>query len=440
MKGMLGAWVLWCGVLLLSGAVAMAETRVALVMGNSAYVAASPLRTPVDDAALIARTLEGLGFQVTLLRDGDKAAMSRALADFGSALRNADDDATGLFFYAGHAVQSGQRNYLLPVDAQLQNAADLDLVALDAEAVLRQMTSASNQTNIFILNASRTSPFEGVADLTEPGLAQMAAPDGTFLAFAAAPGTVAQDGEGTTSPYAKALAALMISQGMPIGTVFDEVRVAVEQLTGGAQSPWENSALVGDFFFAAPVSSPDEDALWEAVKASQSPVEIQMFIESFPGSARRAEAEALLKAAEERAAATAAAADAAAAEAAAAEAAAADASADVPGEIPTAMKAAIAASDVTFQSPIAEGTPEIVGKSIEQLILTQPLYPPIEGLPDEAWLGKNCSNCHQWQKSALCDQGLFYVNEVPPVAEEKQHPLGGAFKLTLRRWAELGCP
>jgi uncharacterized caspase-like protein len=144
----------------------------------------------------------------------------------------------------------------------------------------------------------------------------------------------------------------------------------------------------------------------------------------------------LLLAAQERAAAP------APAEAATAEAdvaAAGPEAEDVPGEMPKAMQAAIAAAELSFQSAIAEGTPEITGKSIEQLILGEPLYPPIEGLPDEAWKGQKCSSCHQWEKANLCEQGTFYVNEPSFTAAEKQHPLGGAFKLTLRRWAELGC-
>lgn len=439
MKAMLAVWVLCAGMCLLTTVSALAEPRVALVVGNGSYPASGPLKNAVEDADLMARTLEGLGFQVILLHDADAAAMVKAVADFGRALREAGAEATGLFFYAGHAVQSQERNYLLPVDAAVQNAADLDLVAVDAETVLRQMASARNKVNIFILNASRASPFGALPDLTTPGLAQMAGQDGTFLAFAAYPGSVAQEGDGAHSPYVRALAALMVSQGKPIDTVFDEVRGAVEQLTGGTQSPWEYSSLTETFYFAPAVSSPDEDAFWEAVNASGDPLEIQMFIESYPNSLRRAEAEALLLAAQERAAAAElAAAETAAAEAAAAEAEAAGA-AVVPGGIPADMQAAIAAADVAFQKPIAAGTPEITGKAIEELILSQPLYPPIEGLPDEAWKGLKCTNCHQWQKANLCDQGMFYVNEPEFEAAEKQHPLGGAFKLTLRRWAEQGC-
>lgn len=109
------------------------------------------------------------------------------------------------------------------------------------------------------------------------------------------------------------------------------------------------------------------------------------------------------------------------------------------GEVDAATQAALAALEVTLSGPIAAGTVEIVGNSIEKLVGTGPLYSPIPGLPDEAWLGLKCTDCHQWTRAALCDQGKSYVKKAPVVALETQHPLGGAFKLNLRRWAELGC-
>lgn len=191
MRQAIWAWTLWAGTFLQSAMPGQAETRIALIVGNGACATIEALAAPVGDADLMARTPEGLGFQVTVLRDGDKAAISRAVAEFGSALRQAGGEATGLFYYAGHAVQNLQRNHLLPVDVSLQNAADLDLLAIDADLVLRQMASARNQTNIFILNANRDSVFAAMPDLADSGLAKMTPPPGIFLAFAAAPGAVA---------------------------------------------------------------------------------------------------------------------------------------------------------------------------------------------------------------------------------------------------------
>ncbi len=433
MRQTIWVWALWVGIFLQLAVPAQAETRIALIVGNGAYVSLGPLAAPVSDADLMARTLEGLGFQVKLLRDADKATITLAVAEFGGALREAGGEATGLFYYAGHAVQNLQRNYLLPVDVSLQNAADLDLLAIDADLVLRQMASARNKTNIFILNANRESVFTAIPDLADSGLAAMTPPPGTFLAFGAAPGAVAAGDAPGASAYAKALSALMISQGMAIEDVFVEVRVAVQELTGGVQTPWEASALTGGFTFAAAISSPEEDRLWTDVKGSGDPVLLKFFLDSYPVTGRRAEAEALLKAIEDSVAAVEAAPEAPVEDEAPAEVVA------LPGQIAPDLQAEIAAADVTFSGLITVGSPEIVGHSIENLIKSQPLFAPIEGLPEEAWKGLVCTDCHQWNQAALCDQGKFYISQEPPEALEAQHPLGGTFKLTLKRWAEQDC-
>ena len=404
----LGIWLAGVGL-------AEAEPRIALIVGNGGYTAVGPLGNAVNDAALMAETLQGLGFEVTLLRDGSKAAMSAAVAKFGAGLREAGPEATGLFYYAGHGVQSFQRNYLLPVDATISNAADLDLVAVDAESVLRQMASARNKTNIFILDACRNNPFSAIPELGDNGLAEMKAPTGTFLAYATAPGAVALDGADGHSPFTKALAAMMVTQGMPVEQMFKEVRVAVLDATAGQQTPWDTSSLTADFSFAA--ASSDEEQLWATVSVSGDPVQIKLFLKAYPDTAHRTEAEDLLvvvmpKVPAEQA---------------------------LVGEVSAEVKAAIAAAEVSFSGPITAGPVELVGKTIEDLIATGPLHSPIPGLPNEAWQGLRCTDCHKWTKAALCDQGKFYVNQEPLVALETQHPLGGAFKLTLRRWAELGC-
>jgi uncharacterized caspase-like protein len=405
------ALAIWLGLVAGAGA----EPRIALVVGNGGYTAVGGLTNPVSDAQLMADTLQGLGFTVTLIRDGTKAGMSAGVAEFGAALRAAGPEATGLFYYAGHGVQSFQRNYLLPVDASISNAADLDLVAVDAESILRQMASARNKTNIVILDACRNNPFAAIPELGDSGLAEMKAPTGTFLAYATAPREVAMDGADGHSPFTKALAAMIVTQGLPIEQVFKEVRIAVLDATGGKQTPWDTSSLTGDFTFAAAAS--DEANLWATVAGSADPVQIKLFLKAYPDTRHRAEAEALLQAVMP----------------------VVPDGQPVAGAVDADMAAAIAAEDIRFAGALKVGPAEIAGATIEALIGTGPLFSPIAGLPDEAWQGKQCADCHKWTKAALCDQGKVYGKEVPPVALETQHPLGGAFKLTLRRWAELGC-
>ncbi len=475
------AVALWWGMV----AVVLAEPRIALVIGNGAYVSVNGLPNPPNDARLMAGTLEKLGFKVTLVADGSMAQMSAAVTEFGSALREAGPETTGLFYYAGHGVQSFGRNYLVPVDARLSNAADLGLVAVDAESVLRQMFSAHNRTNIVILDACRNNPFTDVRDLGDNGLAEMSAPTGTFLAYATAPRAVALDGLNGNSPFTKALAEKMVTPGLPIENVFKQVRVAVLAATEGKQTPWDTSSLTNDFTFAPSADSGagDEEALWASVVVSRDPVQVMLFLRAYPKSAHDAEARALLaevmqnevappapdagaKVAVATDPAEVAAFEAAQAagtveafqsfvathptslfrEAAEAEITAlatasrtATSAAPVAGAVDPDLQAAIAAADIKYSKPLELGTPDIVGKTIEDLVQSRPLYAPIEGLPKEAWEGQECSACHKWTQAALCDQGKFYVKQNAAAVALTQHPLGGAFTLSLKAWAAGGC-
>ena len=281
-----------------SGEGARAEPRVALVIGNSAYGTVSPLDNPARDARLMADTLTGLGFDVTLLMDADQVAMKRGISQFGGALREAGSGATGLFYYAGHGVQSFGTNYLLPIDVSLRDAADLDLVAVEAQSVLRQMFSARNQTNIVILDACRNNPFDAIPAFDDNGLAEMQAPTGTFLAYATAPGAVALDGLTDHSPFTESLAKLMPEPGLPIEQMFKQVRVDVIQKTNGLQTPWDASSLTSDFVFAqAPqrsASDMEAEQFWNSVRDTRDPVQIMLFLRGYGDSAQAAEARSLL--------------------------------------------------------------------------------------------------------------------------------------------------
>ncbi|QIE43487.1 caspase family protein (plasmid) [Rhodobacteraceae bacterium SC52] len=269
---------------------ATAEPRIALVIGNSAYENVAQLDNPVTDANDMAATLTAAGFDVTLLLDASQPMLNFSIAKFGKDLRDAGRDATGLFYYAGHGVQSFGTNYLVPVDAALKNAADLDLVAIAAESVLRQMKSARNKTNIVILDACRDNPFETILDMDDNGLAEMNAPTGTFLSYSTAPGAVALDGLDGNSPFTKALLKNIPEPGMPIEQLFKAVRIEVLKETGGAQVPWDASSLTGNFNFveAAPVPAPapmtNAGMTWEAVRDTKDPLQILLFLRAYPDS------------------------------------------------------------------------------------------------------------------------------------------------------------
>jgi len=492
---------LWWICLLGAAAPAFAEERIALVIGNGGYTSVQPLDNPVSDANLIADTLKAVGFSVTLLTDATQVELKAAISTFGSDLRAGGPDMVGLFYYAGHGVQSFGANYLLPVDTSLTNAADLDLVALEASAVLRQMASARNRTNIVILDACRNNPFEAIPSLNDNGLAEMKAPTGTYLAYATAPGSVALDGVQRNSPFTSALADEMTNEGLKIEEVFKNVRVKVIEETDGAQTPWDTSSMTNDFVFKPGVQlTPEEieeQQLWRSVERSRDPVQITLFLRSFPSGRHRADARALLSDVlqEELSAAPEPSAEpdvvaapapevtlpadreadliekarqtglvedyeaylaefpdgvfselakfeigtlqAAAAATAPPEAQSVPEVAATPATDPAA--APQAGAPVLFSEPLLTGAPEIVGKSIEDLVAGSPIFPPIEGIPEELWKDQSCANCHEWTREALCTQATTYLSASASRSLAKQHPYGGTFKQNLRRWAEGGC-
>jgi hypothetical protein len=299
----LGRLVAWISVLILGllfhGA-ARAEPRIALVVGNGSYEQVQPLDNPMLDAHLMATTLATVGFDVTLLIDSDQNRMKQAVANFGRKLRAAGPDAVGLFYYAGHGVQSDGVNYLLPVDSAVRDEADLDLVGVQADWVLRQLFSARNRTNIVILDACRNNPFEAIAGMRQQGLAEMNAPPGTIIAYSSAPGAVALDGApGTNSPFTGALSAGILAEGEPIEQVFKDVRVSVVEQTQGRQTPWDSSSLTSEFYFDPPDPvDPREVAaaqLWDTVKQSGDSVQIILFLRQYPDTKVSEEARAMLQ-------------------------------------------------------------------------------------------------------------------------------------------------
>ncbi|MEA3173259.1 MAG: hypothetical protein QOF42_670, partial [Gammaproteobacteria bacterium] len=232
-----------------SAAAGAAETRIALVIGNSNY-ASGPLPNPANDAQMMADTLGSLGFEVIARRNADQNTMKRAIQEFGSRLEKGGPSAVGLFYYAGHGVQLNGRNYLIPTTAQIDREGDVEIEAVSADWVIEQMRYARNRLNIVILDACRNNPFTRSMRSVDHGLATMDAPAGILIAYSTAPGAVAMDGNGRDSPYTEALSQAMRNQHEPVEQVFKHVRVGVMSATANKQVPWESSSLTGDFYFS----------------------------------------------------------------------------------------------------------------------------------------------------------------------------------------------
>ena len=283
--------------LMLSAFPAVAEKRVALVVGNAAYKEA-PLRNPANDARAMGEALRRAGFDVILRQNLTKPQLERAIAEFGDKLAGGGDT-VGLFFYAGHGMQLRGRNYLIPVDATIANEQRVRIETVDVDLVLEQMQAANVRVSVAILDACRNNPFERRFRSTGGGLAQMDAPEGTLIAYATAPGTVAADGEGANGLYTAELLRALARPGLKIEEVFKQTRAGVVRASGNAQVPWESSSLTGDFYFNAPlpgaavaaapppsapaVAAPTRGELesWEAVKGGRLK-ELEEFIDEFP--------------------------------------------------------------------------------------------------------------------------------------------------------------
>ncbi len=225
---------------------AQSSRRFALVIGNGSYKF-SPLQNPLADAKDMAQALTGFGFEVICKTDLGQNEMKQAFRTFGERIRQGG---TGLFYYAGHAVQVDGRNYLIPVGAEISHEHEVEYEAVDVGFLLSQLQEARNQLNIVILDACRNNPFSRKFRSTNDGLASINAPSGTLIAYATAPGSVASDGEGKNGLYTQELLKAMRQPALKIEDVFKRVRSGVQNLTGGMQVPWESSSLVGDFYFS----------------------------------------------------------------------------------------------------------------------------------------------------------------------------------------------
>jgi len=236
-----------CALVLLTSSIAISgkESRIALVIGNGAYKS-SPLSNPVNDANDMAAALERLGFSVRLKINANQKSMENAIRDFGKELRSGG---VGLFYFAGHGFQVQGRNYLIPIDADIESEADVKYESVDAGRVLSQMNEAENGLNIIILDACRDNPFARSFRSGEKGLAKMDAPTGSILAYATAPGSVAADGTGRNGRYTSELLKHIMTTGLPIELFFKRVRKDVISASGRKQVPWTESSLTGDFYF-----------------------------------------------------------------------------------------------------------------------------------------------------------------------------------------------
>jgi hypothetical protein len=284
MASVVAVWIL-ASAPSLSAQAAREEPRLALLIGNSAY-RESPLRNPVN-----AQRFRELGFSVLAHENATKKTMEAAIIEFGRRLA---EGGVGAFYYAGHGLQVRGRNYLVPVDAEIDDEASTRVAAVDVELLLEQMAEAKNRVNIVILDACRNNPFERRMRGASRGLAAVDAARGTLVAYATAPGSVAADGDGANGLYTEELLQALREPGLKVEEVFKRVRVNVARRSKGAQTPWESSSLTGDLVVnvtvnvttaavtAPPVAADREALFWMSIKDGTNPAGFEAYLKQYP--------------------------------------------------------------------------------------------------------------------------------------------------------------
>jgi uncharacterized caspase-like protein len=271
--------------------------RVALVVGVSKYEHAPSLTNTLNDAKDITAALKRLGFEVETVFDPSRSALEAAVRRYGD--RSAGAEAS-VFYYSGHALEAGGRNWLVPATANLNTERDLRFETVDLNTILEQTDGAAKVAIVF-LDACRDNPFARRLSATQRGAASrgLARVDtttgGMLVAFSTAPGQVALDGVKKNSPFTAALLSHIETVGLEIKSLLARVTKDVVAETKGKQRPWQNSSMEGDFYFLPPPASADapsapaapsavnlDGLFWDSIKASRNPADFKAYLAKFP--------------------------------------------------------------------------------------------------------------------------------------------------------------
>jgi len=225
------------------------RVRQALIIGNADYQGIPELQNSVNDALLMDKTLKARGFETTLVTNTTKRQMREAIQQFAKRL---DRDSVGLFYFAGHGLEVKGRNYLVPVDASIESAADVEYEAVDAGRILSIFKMANNGLNLMILDACRDDPFtkHSTRSIERSGLAPMRPATGSLVLYATEPGSVASDNVGEHNGlFTKSLVESIKQPGLKIEDVFKKTAIKVREESASKQTPYLEGVILGDFIF-----------------------------------------------------------------------------------------------------------------------------------------------------------------------------------------------
>src|SRR5262245_25184664 len=291
---MLRSVVFLMGLLLVHSA-ALAEKRLALLIGNEAYASGiGRLENPHNDVALLEQALKGLGFEVVVTRDAGLGALTTAINAYARRVQAAGPGAVGFFYYSGHGASDGNTNYLIPVDVKTTEAAELWDQSLRLTEITRKLkTDAGNATHFVVFDACRNT-----LKLTQPGsravvqskgFVPVVQENGMLIAYATAEGELASDVGAGAGPYAKVLAEEVIKPGIEAVAMFRIVQRRVRAAI--RQEPYLGFSALGDVYLAgkgeqptaaiAPQKLSEAGEAWTVVKDTTSIAGLELFIERY---------------------------------------------------------------------------------------------------------------------------------------------------------------
>ncbi|HKL58858.1 MAG TPA: caspase family protein, partial [Sphaerochaeta sp.] len=222
--------------------------RHALVIGNGNYLKTTPLANPPTDATDVAKLLEDVGFTVTLQTDASLSQMEGTIREFANEAKKASAGTT-LFYYAGHGVQFEGTNYLLPVDADIHKDYELRSKAVSMELVSSALNETDSDFNLILLDACRDNPFASSRGGARGLMAMGGGNPESMVVFSTSPGSVAQDGDGSNSPFTTALKQHLLTPDQEVRQLVASVSKSVQTMTKGRQIPWVNTSFTGSFYF-----------------------------------------------------------------------------------------------------------------------------------------------------------------------------------------------
>jgi Caspase domain len=249
-------------VAVLSADTAAADRRVALIIGNSAYKNAPTLANTIADAVGLAQLFRNAGFETVILRN-DLGVMDfrRTVRDFLLTAEGAD---IAVVYYAGHGIEIGGMNYLVPIDAKLSRDYDVDDEAVSLDRIVWALQLVK-RLRLILLDACRDNPFPdrmrsaGVRALESRGLGKpIDVGADTLVAYAAKAGSKSYDGDGPNSPYATALLRHLAEPGVDIRIALGRVRDDVLTMTGGRQEPFIYGSLGGATIPLVPLATAEK--------------------------------------------------------------------------------------------------------------------------------------------------------------------------------------